>query len=162
MPPFYLCVGKAGVLVSAGWPRSSAPWLKVQSCDQQPAAAGSAASSHTVLLYCTSTGCSPSSALVKVSAVIKHLRGTKLHTVVVSEVTCVSEEEPERVFQHVHVLLYVSFGSAVGHIRGRVPQKWVSRCCEGALACSLWRPRPGPRGSGPLGPEVDWIVPRLR
>lgn len=62
-------------------------------------------------------------------------------------------------FQHVHVHLYMrtSFGSAVGHIRDRVPQKWVSWCREGDLAarCSLRRPEPasGRRsGSSPVGP----------
>lgn len=48
-------------------------------------------------------------------------------------------------FQHVHMLLCVctSFGSAVGHIRDRVPQKWVSRCHEGDLAARCSPPEAG-------------------
>lgn len=37
--------------------------------------------------------------------------------------------------------MYISCGSVLGHIRDRVPQKWVSRCHEGELLarCSLRR-----------------------
>lgn len=88
------------------------------------------------------------------------------HPVLVSEVTYVSEEDRERMFQHVHVLLRmrVSFGCALGHIRDRVAQKWVSRCREGDLAarCSFCRPEPAPdrrgrSGSCPLRPAVCWL-----
>lgn len=50
-------------------------------------------------------------------------------------------------FLHVHVLLCLrtSFGSAVGHIRDRVPQKWVSRCREGDLAARCSPPEAGGR-----------------
>lgn len=96
-----------------------------------------------------------SSTLVKVITVINHpspQRGKTtcvfswcrrprwtFHTVLVSEVTYVSEER-ERMFQHVHVPLpmRMSFDSAVGHRSGSAGAR------EGDLAahCSLRRPEP--------------------
>lgn len=129
--------------------------------------AGAAGSSNTLLLYYNSWDSSPSFALVKVIAEIKDLRQTRIFSVQEGQMDfsgqCLCQkrlwtQQKQRTLQRrtrAHVWeaahAHMSFGAPVGHIRDRVPLKWVSRCHKGDLLarCSLRR----------LGPAEGFRLP---